>query len=55
MTDIMTPLQRHRCMSHIRSRNTKPEIKVRQWLWKHGYRFAGGSSASQLLPRHLQY
>ena len=39
MTDIMTPLQRHRCMSHIRSRNTKPEIKVRQWLWKHGYRY----------------
>ena len=39
MTDIMTPIQRHRCMSHIRSRNTKPEIKVRQWLWKHGYRY----------------
>ena len=39
MTDIMTPIQRHRCMSHIRSRNTKPEIKVRQWLWQHGYRY----------------
>ena len=39
MTDIMTPIQRHRCMSHIRSRNTKPEIKVRQWLWRHGYRY----------------
>ena len=26
-------------MSHIRSRNTKPEIKVRQWLWQHGYRY----------------
>ena len=38
-TDIMTPIQRHRCMSHIRSRNTKPEIKVRQWLWQHGYRY----------------
>ena len=35
----MTPIQRHRCMSHIRSRNTKPEIKVRQWLWQHGYRY----------------
>ena len=35
----MTPIQRHRCMSHIRSRNTKPEIKARQWLWKHGYRY----------------
>ena len=39
MTDIMTQIQRHRCMSHIRSRNTKPEIKVRQWLWRHGYRY----------------
>lgn len=39
MTDIMTPAQRHRCMSHIRSRNTKPELKVRQWLWQHGYRY----------------
>ncbi len=39
MTDTMSPAQRHRCMSHIRSRNTQPEIKVRQWLWKHGYRY----------------
>ena len=39
MTDKMTPEQRHYCMSHIRSRNTKPELKVRQWLWRHGYRY----------------
>ena len=39
MTDIMSPAQRHRCMSHIRSRNTKPELKVRQWLWNHGYHY----------------
>ncbi len=26
-------------MSHIRSRNTKPELKVRQWLWQRGYRY----------------
>ena len=26
-------------MSHIRSRNTKPEKLVRQWLWRHGYRY----------------
>ena len=39
MTDTMSPAQRHRCMSHIHSRNTKPELKVRQWLWKHGYRY----------------
>lgn len=39
MTDRMTPAQRHRCMSHIRSKNTKPELKVRHWLWSHGYRY----------------
>ena len=39
MPDRLSPAQRHRCMSHIRSRNTKPEIKVRQWLWQHGYRY----------------
>ena len=26
-------------MSHIRSRNTQPELKVRRWLWNHGYRY----------------
>ena len=39
MTDRLTPDQRHLVMSHIRSRNTKPELKVRQWLWHHGYRY----------------
>ena len=39
MTDHLTPAQRHLVMSHIRSRNTKPELKVRQWLWQHGYRY----------------
>jgi len=39
MTDHLTPAQRHKVMSHIRSRNTKPEKLVRQWLWRHGYRY----------------
>ena len=39
MTDTMTPDQRHVCMSHIRSKDTKPELKVRKWLWSHGYRY----------------
>ena len=39
MTDTMTAEQRHRCMSHIRSKDTKPELKVRRWLWHHGYRY----------------
>ena len=39
MTDTMTPEQRHRCMSHIHSKGTKPELTVRRWLWSHGYRY----------------
>lgn len=39
MTDKMTPQQRHLCMSHIHSRDTKPELLVRRWLWSHGYRY----------------
>ena len=26
-------------MSRIRGKATKPEIKVRHWLWSHGYRY----------------
>lgn len=26
-------------MSHIKGSGTKPELKVRQWLWSHGYRY----------------
>lgn len=39
MTDRMTPEQRHKCMSQIHSKGTKPEMKVRRWLWAHGYRY----------------
>ena len=39
MTDVLTLAQRHKNMSHIRSKNTKPELKVRRWLWEHGYRY----------------
>ena len=39
MSDVLNPQQRHRCMSHIRSKSTKPEILVRKWLWAHGYRY----------------
>lgn len=37
--DKLTPQQRHKCMSHIRSKATKPELAVRHWLWTHGYRY----------------
>ena len=39
MSDVLTPQQRHKCMSRIRSRATKPEMLVRKWLWRHGYRY----------------
>ena len=39
MGDRMTREQRHRCMSHIRGRDTKPELVVRRWLWHQGFRY----------------
>ena len=39
MSDPLTPSQRHKCMSHIRSRNTTPEKVVRNELWRRGYRY----------------
>ena len=39
MSEVLNPQQRHRCMSHIRSKATKPEMLVRRWLWAHGYRY----------------
>ena len=39
MPDILTPSQRHICMSSIRGKNTKPEILVRKGLHARGFRF----------------
>ena len=39
MTDKMTSQQRHYCMSQIKSKNTRPEMLVRKWLWHNGYRY----------------
>jgi DNA mismatch endonuclease, patch repair protein len=39
MADVMTPEQRSRCMSRIRGKNTKPELILRQALWKRGFRY----------------
>lgn len=35
----MTKQQRHECMSHIRSKDTRPEIMVRRELFHRGFRF----------------
>ena len=39
MTDVLTPAQRSRCMSRIRSKNTRPEKKIRQELHALGFRY----------------
>lgn len=35
----MTPEQRHRCMSAIKGKDTKPEIMVRKYLFSRGLRY----------------
>ena len=37
--DKLSSEQRHKCMSAIRSKNTKPEMIVRKWLWQRGFRY----------------
>ena len=39
MVDKLTPGQRHECMAHIRAKDTRPEMIVRRWLWREGYRY----------------
>ncbi len=39
MTDVVSPEKRSRMMSGIRGANTKPEIQVRQALYKRGFRY----------------
>ena len=39
MSDIHTPQQRHANMAAIHGKNTKTEMVVRKWLWRHGFRY----------------
>lgn len=39
MSDVLTPEQRHRSMSHIRSKDTSIEIVLRKALWGKGIRY----------------
>lgn len=39
MADVLSKEQRQRCMSHVKSKNTKPEVLVRRFLFAHGFRF----------------
>lgn len=38
-TDVLTPEQRRHCMSRVRDRDTKPELRLRKALWKAGLRY----------------
>lgn len=37
--DVLTPQERHRCMSAIRGEDTAPEISLRKALYALGYRY----------------
>ena len=37
--DVLTPKQRHKCMSHIKSKDTSIEILLRKALWHEGIRY----------------
>ena len=37
--DKLTQEQRHRCMSSIKGKNTKPEMVVRKFLFSRGFRY----------------
>jgi len=57
MADVHTKEQRSRNMAAIRSKNTKPEILVRSYLHRNGYRFRLKSSylpckPDIILPRY---
>jgi DNA mismatch endonuclease, patch repair protein len=39
MTDVLTPVQRSRCMSAIRGKDTAPEVLLRRLLRSINYRF----------------
>ncbi len=39
MADNLTREQRHKNMSHIKSRDTSIEVKLRKALWNKGYRY----------------
>ncbi len=39
MADNLTKEQRHKNMSHIKSKDTSIELKLRKELWRRGYRY----------------
>ena len=44
MTDNLSKDERHKNMSHVRSKNSKPEEIVRKYLFSHGFRYRKNDS-----------
>ena len=42
--DSLTPEQRSWNMSQVKGKDTRPELKVRSWLFSHGYRYRKNDS-----------
>ena len=49
MSDHLTIEQRHKNMAAVRSKDTKPEMVVRKYLWSRGFRYRVNNSR---LPGH---
>ena len=43
--DVLNAEQRHKCMSHIKSKDTSIKVSLRRALWKKGYRYRKNYSA----------
>ena len=43
--DVLNAKQRHKCMSHIKSKDTSIEVSLRRALWKKGYHYRKNYSA----------
>ena len=39
MSDKLSAIQRHKNMAAVHSKDTKPEMMVRRYLWLHGFRY----------------
>lgn len=57
MADKLTKEERSELMSHIRSKNTKPEVALRRALWRRGFRYRLNvkrlpGSPDIVLPKH---
>ena len=49
MSDKLTKEQRHLCMSHVKNKNTSPELILRKAIWQKGFRYV---LHSKKLPGH---